>query len=134
MLFNVLITGTPSTTKRGWLSLLREEAPLITMLTDDPVPPVELMTTPDIFPASELITFSWATLIKSSPSTLPTENPSDFSSRVIPSAVTTTSRKTSTLSTSSTLIILRPPTITSWVSYPIKENISTASAPGTSIV
>ena len=134
MLFNVLITGTPSTTKRGWLSLLREVAPLITMLTDDPVPPVELMTTPDILPASELITFSWATLIMSSPSTFPTENPSDFSSRVIPSAVTTTSSNLSMLSISSMLITFRPPTTTSWVSYPIKENISAASVPGTSIV
>src|SRR5690606_31236357 len=71
-LLSVLAIGTPSTTNKGWLSLLNELAPRITILTEDPAPPVWLMVTPDTSPDKEFKTFSCATRLMSLPATSPT--------------------------------------------------------------
>ncbi len=89
--------------------MLKEVAPLITILTDEPAPPVELIDTPETFPAIEFRIFSWATLVISSPVTLLTEYPSDFSSRLIPKAVTTNSSSVSISSSILIFITLLPP-------------------------
>src|SRR5690606_31769859 len=91
MLLAVLITGEPSITNKGWLSLDNEAAPLMFMFTVEPAPPVELMLTPDTLPESAFTTFSCGTLSKASPPTSLTEYPKDFFSLEIPKAVTTTS-------------------------------------------
>jgi hypothetical protein len=58
MLFKLLTTGTPSITKSGWLSLTSDFVPRIVILTEEPVPPVELTVTPATRPARLFNTFS----------------------------------------------------------------------------
>src|SRR4028119_705780 len=107
-LFRLFDTGTPSITKRGWLSLDKEVAPRMTTLTEEPTPLVWLITTPGTLPARPFSTFSWVTLVIEAPSTLPTEYPSDFCSRLIPRAVTTISFNVPTLGANETSITLLP--------------------------
>ncbi len=114
------------------MSVLSELAPRITILTDEPVPPVELMVTPATLPDIEFNTFSLTTLVSSSPSTLAIEYPKDFSSLAIPNAVTTTSLNEVISSIISTSITERFPTVNSSELYPTYEKTKTEFSPSTS--
>ena len=118
MLLAVLITGDPSITNNGWLSLDNEAAPLTLMFTVEPATPVELIFTPDTLPERAFKTFSWGTLSRASPPTSLTEYPKDFFSLEIPRAVTTTSSNCSDEVAMVTFRVDWLPTTTSFVSIP----------------
>ncbi|KAF5048149.1 hypothetical protein DSECCO2_453080 [anaerobic digester metagenome] len=86
--------GTPSMTNKGWLLPEMDLAPLISIFDEPPIFPVDPeICKPETFPTREFIGFVTPPrdLIISSALTSATEYPSDFFSRLIPSAVTTTS-------------------------------------------
>ncbi|MPM38624.1 hypothetical protein SDC9_85253 [bioreactor metagenome] len=81
-------------TNKGWLLPEMDLAPLIRIFDEPPIFPVDPeICNPETFPTSEFIGLATPPLdfIISSALTSATEYPSDFFSRLIPSAVTTTS-------------------------------------------
>jgi len=112
----VLSMGIPSTTYSGWLFPVSIELPRISTREEPLGPPaVWLMIRPGSRPASELMTFSSRTFSNASPLMSPTEYPSDLRSRVMPSAVTTTSWIVSLVVSSLMARLVWVPTLTSAV-------------------
>jgi hypothetical protein len=62
-------SGILSISNKDWLSFVRNEALRISMLDEEPVPPVELIT-PETLPGREFIMFSRGSSISSSHFTL----------------------------------------------------------------
>ena len=93
-LYEPLSIGKPSTMNSGEETLPIEEAPRICMLELPPAVPDDCpICTPAILPDNEFKTLLSRALVISSPLTLVTEYPKDFSERLIPIAVTTISSR-----------------------------------------
>ena len=117
--------GTPSTTSSGVLEPKTDLLPRSIILEAPPAPPaLGVITTPDTFPSIELATFGSCTLFRSSLLICCVAYVRDFSLRMIPIAVTTTSFSTWLSSFRVTLISVLPLTTTVCEVYPMYENIN----------